>query len=190
VKLNDLKNENELRHEPLCLWVADDDRMVRELVTEVLTQDGTLRCEREFSCAEKVIATLKREASPDVIVLDINMGGMTGIEAIAPIQAIARSTSIFIMTTFYDSARESGAMRAGAAGFFVKTECREQTVEQIRAAAARARSNTPVFEGRNPECVPALRVSAPGRLSSAKSNTASPLILRTFNLLREFVLRE
>jgi DNA-binding NarL/FixJ family response regulator len=163
VKLNTLKNEIETRREPLCLWLADDDHGVRTLVAEVLTKDGALRCDREFACAENVIAALESGGAPDVIVLDVNMGGMTGIEAIPSIKALSRSTSVFIMTTFYDSAKESDALNAGASGFFVKTECHGKMEERILASAEAARAGTE-FEGRNAECVATLRVSAPGRL--------------------------
>ena len=188
MKLNTLKNEIETRREPLCLWLADDDHGVRTLVAEVLTKDGALRCDREFACAENVIAALESGGAPDVIVLDVNMGGMTGIEAIPSIKALSRSTSVFIMTTFYDSAKESDALNAGASGFFVKTECHGKMEEQILASAEAARAGTELTE-----CVATLRVSAPGRLNSAQNNSparySNPLLLRTLGRLREFVSR-
>jgi DNA-binding NarL/FixJ family response regulator len=193
VKRNDLKEASQAPPEPLCFWLADDDPAIRTLLAEVLSKDGQLRCAGQFSCAEAVLEALDRETAPEVIVLDINMGGMTGIEAIQPIKFAARSTSVFVMTTFYDSVNESRALNAGASGFFVKTDCHERTAERIRASA-QCRIAGPGFEEPEFDCVPALRVSAPGRihpsLNEAKSlRESSPLILRTFGLLRDFVTR-
>ena len=58
-------------------------------MADLLTKNGTLRCARQFSCAEAVIEALDVETPPDVIVLDVNMGGMTGIEAIPSIKSVA-----------------------------------------------------------------------------------------------------
>ncbi len=193
MKLNDLKEYNQSRREPLSLWLADDDEAVRTLIAEVLTRDGTLHCSRQFSCAEALIEALDRETPPEIIVLDINMGAMTGIEAIPPIKSVARSTRVFVMTTFYDSVKESSALRAGASGFFVKTECHEKTIERIRASAEPSVAS---LVNARTDCVPALRVSAPGRLNSKLSESRSepsddstPFIARTLGLLRDFVAR-
>ena len=194
VKLNDLKQDHAQLCEPLSLWLADDDRSIRNLIAEVLTRSGILRCARQFSCAEAMIETLDKETPPDVIVLDVNMGGMTGIEAISPIKSRARATHVFVMTTFYDSANEKCAIKAGASGFFVKTESPEGMVDRIREST-RARVAEPAFERSNSDCVPSLRVSAPGRSVGARNESKTspgdsrPLILRTFGLLRDFVSR-
>jgi len=192
MKLNDLK-EHQPRREPLSLWLADDDKAVRTLIAEVLTRDGTLRCSRQFPCAEALIEALDRESPPEIIVLDINMGAMSGIEAIPTIKSIAHSTRVFVMTTFYDSANESSALRAGASGFFVKTECHERTIQRIRASAEPSVDN--IVHART-ECVPALRVSSPGRRNSKlseprsePSDDSTPFISRTLGLLRDFVAR-
>lgn len=193
MKLNDLKEQHPSRREPICLWLADDDEAVRTLIAEVLTRDGVLHCSRQFSCAEALIEALNRETPPEIIILDINMGAMSGIDAIPSIKSIAHSTRIFIMTTFYDSVKESSALRAGASGFFVKTECHERTIQRIRASAEPGRAN--VVHART-DCIPALRVSAPGRFNSPPNeprpeplDTSSPFIARTLGLLRNFVAR-
>ena len=191
MKLNDLKEQS--GRAPLGLWLADDDDIVRDLIADVLTRDGTLRCSRQFSCAESLIKALDRETPPEIIVLDINMGAMSGIEAIPHIKSIALATRVFVMTTFYDSVKESSALEAGASGFFVKTECHERTIQRIRASAEPAMAA--VAHART-ECIPALRVSSPGRINSKLSESrsepagdSSPFIARTLGLLRNFVAR-
>src|SRR5260221_12257306 len=112
MKMNDLK-EHSSRRQPLGVWLADDDEVVRSLVAEVLTRDGSLHCSRQFACAEALIEALDHETPPEIVVLDINMGAMSGIEAIPHIKSIAHSTRVFVMTTFYDGVNRSEERRVG-----------------------------------------------------------------------------
>lgn len=106
---------------PLTLWLADDHQPVLSLVADLLGKTGQISCAREFNSAEALLDALMVETAPDVVLMDVNMGGMTGVEAITPIKKLSPSTRVFIMTTFYDHSVVSGAREAGAAGFFLKS---------------------------------------------------------------------
>lgn len=106
----------------LSLWLAEDDDAVRELLSEFFNRSA-LKCIRQFSKAEEVIRALKEtEVQPDIILLDINMGMLDGIEAIGPIKRLASDVRVFIMTTFYDNIALDRARQAGASGFFLKRD--------------------------------------------------------------------
>jgi DNA-binding NarL/FixJ family response regulator len=63
--------------------------------------------------------------------LDLNMGGMSGTEAIHPIKRLAIDTRVFIMTIFYDSIELARARTAGAAGFLLKRDDWDETIERL-----------------------------------------------------------
>jgi DNA-binding NarL/FixJ family response regulator len=115
-----------------CLWIVDDDESVRSLMAELLRKDGNIECSRQFSSAEAMLITLGREAAPDFILMDVNMGGMNGIDAISHVQTIAPETRVLIMTTFFDAKLASRARQAGAMGFFLKTDDLSNIAQSIK----------------------------------------------------------
>lgn len=105
----------------LCLWMADDHPELLSLLVDLLGKTSQINCARLFNSAEALLDALTVEAPPEAILMDVNMGGMTGVEAITPVKRLASSTRVFIMTTFYDSYLVTAAQQAGAAGFFLKS---------------------------------------------------------------------
>src|ERR1017187_5730161 len=73
----------------LRVWVVDDNADLRELFAQLLTKQPDIQCRRQFPSAEAVLATLAEERPPDVILLDINLGGQSGLSAIRPIKKLA-----------------------------------------------------------------------------------------------------
>ncbi len=105
----------------LRVWIADDNRELRELLGELLNHQPGIRCNRWFSSAEEIIAALTEERPPDMILLDINMGGQSGLDAIGPIRKLAPSVKVLMWTMFSNSHYEIQAFKAGASGFLLKS---------------------------------------------------------------------
>ncbi|WP_199551212.1 response regulator transcription factor [Streptomyces sp. N35] len=76
------------------------------------------------------------DAAPDVIVMDIRMPVMDGIEATRQIVAGPSAAQIIVLTTFDDDGYVYGALRAGAAGFLVKDMALEQILDAVRVVAS------------------------------------------------------
>jgi DNA-binding NarL/FixJ family response regulator len=79
---------------------------------------------------------LVRDTSPDVVVMDIRMPGMGGIEATQLITADDVRAHVLVLTTFDDDDYVYGALRAGASGFLVKDMALEDILTAIRVVAA------------------------------------------------------
>ena len=118
----------------LRVWHVDDSANFRDLLASFLDAERGVQCERSFPSAEAVLHALARETPPDVILLDIRMGGMSGLDALRPIRSLAPSTAVLLLTTFYDSYAKAQALRDGASDLLLKT-CRVgEIVERAREA--------------------------------------------------------
>ena len=120
------------RPTPIKVWLVDDDDSYRALLAELLEQRAGIQCQRNFRSPDAAVSALASKAGPDVLLLDIHMGGENGLDAIGPIKTLARSTRVLMLTTFYDSNHHSRALEEGASGFLLKGNGLDQIVEQIR----------------------------------------------------------
>ena len=118
----------------LRVWVVDDNADLRELFAQLLTKQPDIQCRRQFPSAEAVLATLAEERPPDVILLDINLGGQSGLSAIRPIKKLAPSVKVLMLTMFSNSHYEAEAFRSGASGFLLKSYGLDETAKLIHEA--------------------------------------------------------
>ena len=113
--------------------IADDHAVVREgLRTFLLLQDGIDVVGEAADGAEAVAAA--RRLAPDVVLMDLVMPGVDGLEAMRRIRAERPQTRVIVLTSFGDDDRLLPAVRAGAAGFLLKSAQPQEVVRAIRAA--------------------------------------------------------
>jgi DNA-binding NarL/FixJ family response regulator len=117
--------------------VADDQELVRIGFRLFLETQEDLEVVGEAADGEEAVAQA-RELHPDVILMDIRMPKLDGIEAISRIQheAMEPRPRVLVLTTFDLDEYVFGALRAGAAGFLLKDAPREALVEAIRVVHA------------------------------------------------------
>ncbi|SPE56580.1 hypothetical protein SBV1_2450017 [Verrucomicrobia bacterium] len=165
---------------PMSVWLVDDRSEMLELLVEFIDRGGTLRCARQFHSAEAVLAALGRERAPDIILMDVNMHGMTGLDAIQPIKRLARSTRVFIMTTFCQGTSASLARRNGASGFFLKGGDWEEAIARMQDASLDWTPETatiPVqWDGQGAEREAVVRVCSESPNLSAKRTSKPPAV--------------
>jgi DNA-binding NarL/FixJ family response regulator len=116
------------------IWLVDDNRNFRALLADLLSTESRFECERDFPSAEAVLEALTRGTPPDVILLDIDMGGMSGLDAIRPIKSLAGSTRVLMLTAFFDGYRQARALRDGASAFLLKSYSVEKISSHILQA--------------------------------------------------------
>ena len=121
------------RH-PIRIWLVDDNAEFRHLLAMYLGGEDGFECSRQFSSAEDTLDALSQEASPDVILLDVNLGGLNGIDAIRPIKSLAGSTRVIILTTFTNGYDQQLARRYGASDFLIKSCSLPEIPHRIRQA--------------------------------------------------------
>ena len=106
---------------PVRIVVVDDHRFMRELISAMLArQGGRYDVVAERGDARAGIRACE-ELSPDLLILDINLPDVSGIEAIPEIRKLAPNTRILLCTAFATDDRVLDALRSGADGFVEKT---------------------------------------------------------------------
>ena len=115
--------------------VVDDHPMLRAGLAQLLEQADDITLIRLAADGAEGVA-LALGAHPDVVLMDLEMPGLDGIEATRRIRACCEHTQVVILTSFSDRARILDALDAGAAGYLLKDAEPDQLLRGIRAAAA------------------------------------------------------
>ena len=122
---------------PMTIQVilADDQPLIRAGLRRLIDQTPGIDVAGEAGTGAEAVQ-LARDTSPDVVVMDIRMPGMDGIEATQMITAGDTRARVLVLTTFDDDDYVYGALRAGASGFLVKDMALEDILTAIRVVAA------------------------------------------------------
>jgi DNA-binding NarL/FixJ family response regulator len=115
--------------------LADDQPLVRAALQMVITDTADVQVVGEAADGAEAVR-LTGELSPDVVVMDIRMPGMDGIEATRLITTGAGTARVVVLTTFDDDDYVYGALRAGASGFLVKDMALDDILAAVRTVAA------------------------------------------------------
>jgi len=120
---------------PIRVLVADDQAAVREGLVTLLDLDPQIAVVAEAADGSRALDAVAA-ADPDVVLMDLHMPVMDGIEATAQIAANHPRTRVVVLTTYADDASIYGALQAGALGYLTKDSGREDIVRAVVAAAA------------------------------------------------------
>ncbi|MBM7051145.1 response regulator transcription factor [Rothia sp. ZJ1223] len=126
------------------ILIADDQQLIREALGTLLSLQPDIELVGTCGRGDEVL-NLVQETQPDVILLDIEMPGMTGIEIAAQLTECKVATRSLIVTTFGRPGYLSRALEAGASGFIVKDTPAAQLAETIRKVYAGLRVVDPAL---------------------------------------------
>ncbi|MEE4274638.1 MAG: response regulator transcription factor [Thermoleophilia bacterium] len=117
--------------------LADDEQLVRSGLRLILESEDDLEVAAEAGDGTEAVALVRR-LDPDVVLMDVQMPVMNGIEATREIAALGRETSsrVLILTTFDLDEYVYEGLRAGASGFLLKRTPAEELVDAVRVVAA------------------------------------------------------
>jgi DNA-binding NarL/FixJ family response regulator len=114
------------------LLIVDDHPMLRAGVGAMIAAQSDMELVAEASGAEEGLQ-LFRSVRPDVTLMDIQMPNMDGVEAIEHIRKEAPDARILVLTTYAGDRHVLRALRAGAAGYLLKSGLRHELINAIRA---------------------------------------------------------
>lgn len=115
--------------------IADDQAVVRGGLRMILESEQGIEVVGEAADGRQAL-DLIRELDPDVVLMDIRMPGVDGIEATRRLVTAGGRAPVLVLTTYDLDENVYDALKAGAAGFLVKTESPERLVQAVRVVAA------------------------------------------------------
>jgi len=119
---------------PIRILLADDHNVVRDGLRALLEREPGMAVVAEASDGRECVRLAETE-SPDVVVMDIAMPNMNGMEATRRVLAANPRIGVVILSMHQDESYVLGALKAGAKGYLLKDSLRGEVVEAIRAAA-------------------------------------------------------
>jgi DNA-binding NarL/FixJ family response regulator len=123
---------------PISVSIVEDNRGTRESLTELLGRSSGLRCVGAHATGEEALRKIPGE-KPDVVLMDINLPGMSGIECVAQLKDRLPKTQILMLTTYEEGDLIFDSLRSGASGYLLKNMRPDelvQAVEQVHSGGA------------------------------------------------------
>ena len=115
----------------ISVSIVEDDASVREFLGLLLKQAPGFRLVSEYGNAESAIARLPQDA-PEVVLMDINLGGQSGIHCVRRLKPVMPKTQFLMLTVYSDSDHIVDALTAGATGYLLKRTPREEVLAAIK----------------------------------------------------------
>ena len=111
--------------------IVEDDRGLREELINLLSTAPDINCIGAFASGEEALKRIP-ERWPDVVLMDIGLPGMSGIECVNELKSRNPSLKIIMVTVYEDSERLFKALKSGANGYLVKSKSTEHLLEAVR----------------------------------------------------------
>jgi len=119
----------------ITVSIVDDEADLREHIAGYLAAAGNIRCISAYASAEEALKQLPQDR-PDVILMDINLGDMDGIECVRRLTALMPQAQVLMLTVFEDTEQIFHALAAGASGYLLKRMPPKQLLEAIQEVCA------------------------------------------------------
>lgn len=117
---------------PISVLVVDDHALLREGVRTVMETQDDICVIGEAGSGTEAIAEYAR-LRPDIVLMDLQLGDMSGLDAIRAIRADAPDARIIVLTTYAGDGRAIKALQAGAMGYLLKASLRKELLDAIRS---------------------------------------------------------
>jgi DNA-binding NarL/FixJ family response regulator len=127
----------------LGLWVIEDDPVFRRALVELLGTTPGMVVERSFETCEEALTALKAGGAPRVVLVDLGLPGMGGIEGIRRMKALSPGTEFIVLTIHEEHQNVFGAICAGATGYLLKSLPPEEIVAKMREVMVGGAPMTP-----------------------------------------------
>lgn len=157
------RNVSPVTASPITIVLADDHQVVRSGLRMLLESDGRFAVVAESGDVTATLETVRR-CRPQVLVLDLNMGGESSLDSIPQLRADTPDTQIVVLTMQENPAYARAALRAGAVGYVLKDAADADLMIAVERAATGRTYLTPQL-GASLASAPSESESRPGNLS-------------------------
>src|SRR5882757_2324448 len=128
----------EARMPTIRVFVVDDHPVVREMICSLLSQEPALRVICQIADGEEAVEKAD-ELRPDLVVLDIGLPGITGIEAARRIRKASPESKIIFLSQFDSLHMASEVLKVGGQGFVAKIDAGSDLLKAVRTVCAGGR---------------------------------------------------
>jgi len=119
----------------IAVAIIEDDAPAREILARWIRRADGFRCVGEHDCAESALRGLPQE-KPDVVLVDINLPGLNGIECVRRLKPLLPQTQFVMLTVYEDADHIFDALKAGATGYLLKQTPRQELLTALRQVHA------------------------------------------------------
>ncbi|HXF09461.1 MAG TPA: response regulator transcription factor [Desulfuromonadaceae bacterium] len=123
---------------PITISIVEDDEATRQMLLKLLGGAPNVHCLSNYRTGEDALRGIPAER-PEVVLVDINLPGMSGIECVAKIKLKLPELRVLMLTTYEDADRVFDSLRAGASGYLLKQAGYDELVgaiEELHAGGA------------------------------------------------------
>ena len=116
----------------ITVWMIEDDQAFREAIMGLINLTEGMKAEKGFRACEEALDVLETESPPDVILIDVGLPGMNGIEGLRRIKWKSPGTDVIVLTVYEKNDTIFEAICAGASGYLLKSPPAEKLIDAIR----------------------------------------------------------
>ncbi|MCX7722864.1 MAG: response regulator transcription factor [Verrucomicrobiae bacterium] len=111
--------------------IVEDNDQYRGTLAQVFAEAEGFECVGDYATAEDALQALPR-VNPDVVLMDINLPGMNGVECVRRLKQLVPETQVVMLTVHEDTDNIFNALAAGATGYLLKRTTRAELLEAVR----------------------------------------------------------
>jgi DNA-binding NarL/FixJ family response regulator len=115
----------------ITVSIVEDNDQLRGTLARVINRAEGFRCLSQYPNAEAAVEALPRD-HPDVVLMDINLPGMNGVECVRRLKQLAPDSLVIMLTVYEDTENIFNALAAGASGYLLKRTPRAEVLDAIR----------------------------------------------------------
>ncbi len=116
---------------PIHVSIVEDNDQLRKTLARVLNRAEGFECVSDYPNAEGALEDLPTK-NPNVVLMDINLPGMNGVECVRKLKQIAPQIQIMMLTVYEDTENIFAALAAGASGYMLKRTATPELLDSIR----------------------------------------------------------
>jgi DNA-binding NarL/FixJ family response regulator len=115
----------------ITVSIVDDEADLRQHIAGYLAAAGNVRCISSYASAEEALEHLPQD-KPDVVLMDINLGGLDGVQCVRQLTPLVPESQVLMLTVFEDTEQIFRALAAGASGYLLKRLSPKKLLEAIQ----------------------------------------------------------
>jgi DNA-binding NarL/FixJ family response regulator len=116
---------------PISVSIVEDNDKLRATLARVLNRAAGFHCASQHANAEDALKDLP-QVRPDVVLMDINLPGMNGVECVRQLKALLPEIQVMMLTVYEDTENIFNALTAGASGYLLKRTSSKELLEAIQ----------------------------------------------------------